>query len=218
MHSLDAVARASSWGQHPSAVRTACLMLVLVVIVLCPPGFTAPILAVATLLAGVTVGRVPLSALLAAWRWPAVVILVSSLPLMLASNTEATIGITLDASRAVSAIVRALSAALVGVTLACSTPVHVLLAHARRAGLPAASVELLWLTERYVHELVHTWESLRRAQHARGLGRSGRATRQALGEALATILGRTEARAARCIPLLAMRGGADALIRHTATR
>jgi cobalt/nickel transport system permease protein len=210
MRLIDASAHANRWrARHPAEKLALALGLILAVLAT-PPLVSAPLALLVALLATTLGAGVAWGAVLTLMLVPAGFVALSLPGLVLSLEMEPALRLVPapgGGRLALDVGLRAIAAASALSMLVLTTPLPDLLRLARRAGVPAAVVEVAGLTYRFIFLLADTAAGVRRAQAARlGDGRLP-ARLRATGLLAAQLLPVALDRARRLDRGLAARGG-----------
>lgn len=172
MNPLERAAARSEWaGRHVGEKALLLLGLVLVCVIV-PTGWVS-LLVAATLVVVVMVAKVPLKLLLALLSGPAVFILVSVVPMIVAISPHGLVWVPNGPHTASMLIIRSLLATTATILFSLTTPFAEILQWLRSIGVPAYLVHVVSLTYTMTATLLATAKTMWDAQAMR-LGHSNR--------------------------------------------
>ncbi|MFS4491084.1 cobalt ECF transporter T component CbiQ [Dietzia kunjamensis] len=195
---IDSVAWRSTWRRRPVAEKVILFGGIVGCAMVLAPVPAAPLLIVVTLIAARRAG-VPFAHVLRTARGPAAFIAIAALSTAVSIDFGA-LTISMNAHTALGAAelaLRAMTASLAMLVFASTTPMTTLTTALRRAGLPAACVDVIGIMYRMVFVLVESLATIRQAQVAR-LGYAGfRRSLNSVGLLTAAVLIRSWTQAHR---------------------
>ncbi|MBW4818790.1 cobalt ECF transporter T component CbiQ [Rhodococcus qingshengii] len=195
---IDSVAWRSTWKQRSVAEKTVLYGGIVGLVLVLPVWPAVPIL-LAICAASAVMAHVPIPHLLRCLRAPAVFIAVA------AASTVISLDVTIwrlsitpgAAAQAAELAARALTASTATLLFASTSPMTSVMAALRRAGVPAACVDVVTVMYRLVFVLVESVRVIRQAQAARLGYTSVRRSLESAGMLIAAALTRSWSQARR---------------------